>query len=154
METINIALPWAHRLDSGGSWSIKSIVHTVKTQTGASLTHPAYDITKAYVLGNTVAVESVVYIAANAAPVGQAPWIAPALWTAQAVAKTDLYITLDNDNLADQWVEKGTIASYALVAGGVDDTSYRVEAMATFKDCDCREIQLWDCVQVNVGNCN
>lgn len=154
IEKIQIAMPWHHRLPQFGQWKLRSAKHTVKQQTGSSLTQPAYDLTASYIVGATVAVGSAVYVCAVASGPAQSPWLVPANWTLQPAAKTDLYVTLDTDFVAEEWISDVQVASYALVTAGVDDTSYRVEVEATFRDCDGRLMSLWDCIQVNVIDCD
>lgn len=152
VEKKEFYLPWAHKLNPG--WTLKSVVHTVKSATGASLTQPAYDINASYVVGATVGVNDKLYVSTAAVLPAQAPWIVGSPWTLQVTTKTDLYIVLDTDNKATEWIDKPGVATWAIVSGGIKETDYRVEAMATFRDCEGREVQFWDCVTVSIKDCN
>lgn len=157
-EKIAITMPWNHRLPADGSvWRIKRAVHTVKTSTGASLAAPQYDSTATYTTGASVSYGGSLYTAAQNVPINKPPMTASGVddtyWTA-GDDNPHLYVTLDGDGAHEQWVKKDYVSSNALVAGGENDTDYRVEIKATFRDeCEGREIELWDCVLVKVLNC-
>jgi hypothetical protein len=154
VEKRPICLPWAHRLDCGGVWTLKSVTHVVKQATGASLVFPAWDATKAYAIGDKVSVGAAVYEATAVTTPGQTPWGAGAPWALTADVNADLFVSLDTDRKAVEWIDKSAVSTNAIVEGGVAETDYRVEAMATFRDCEGREVQFWDCVTVKVINCN
>lgn len=157
-EKIAVTMPWHHRLPTDGSvWRLKRVVHTVKTSTGASLAAPQYDPTATYTTSAEVSYGGKLYTAAQNVPVSKPPMTANGVDTVYWTAGGDnphLYITLDGDGAHEQWVKKDLVASNVLVAGGADDTDFRVEIKATFKDeCEGREIELWDCALVKVLNC-
>lgn len=152
VERVVAVLPWHHRLDFwAGKWTLKSVKHTVKQPTGASLAVPAYDPTLAYAAGKQVSVGTAIYQAPGGGILaGVAPWTVGNGWVLQSGLSADVYVPLDTDHLPTAWVDKQKINSSVILEGGAADTDYRVEAMATFKDCEGREIQLWDCILVRV----
>lgn len=152
VEKSVVCLPWHHRLTCGGVWTLRKVVHSIKMPTGASLATKPYDSATSYAAGDVVQHGGRVFTAA-APTAGIAPLPANAMWT-DTGASADLFIALDTDSLAMEWIDKQQVATFVTVQGGESDTDYRVEAMATFRDCDGHEIELWDCALVKVLDCS
>lgn len=155
-ERIPVCLDWAHRLDCGGIWTLRSVAHTVKNKDGTSLLIPAHNAANAYALGAQVNVGGAIYTA-NVAILAGGPSpldVGQTVWTAAGTTATDLYIPFNTDSKPQEWIDAKAVRTTALVQGGVHDTEYRVEAVATFRDCEGRTIELWDCALVKSENCN
>lgn len=151
-ERIPVCIEWSHRLDCAAPWALKSVKHTVKLNTGESLTHPQYDPSSAYSNGETVSFGGKWYTASGSVSAGTAPLPASESWV-EGGTNDDLYVALDNDNDFQEWVDKRAVSTTVLLGGGVNDTDYRVEAVATFRDCEGHTIELWDCARVKVLDC-
>ncbi len=155
-ERIPVCLDWAHRLECSGIWTLKSVRHVIKHKDGSQLAIPAHDPSRAYATGAQVSVGAAIYEAKSDVLVGgNAPLaVGQTEWGLQPAPMTDLFIPHDTDNAPSEWVDRTNVQTTVLVEAGLDDTEYRVEALATFKNCDGKTATYWDCALVSVENCD
>ena len=135
------------------SWTLKKVKHTVMTETGSALLRPQYDPSLAYAGGVTLSVGTAIYQTTGAVAAGQTPVSNPGLFALQAGTNEDLFVSYQPDFKRDEWIDPAMRATHVVVQGGQNGTSYRVEAEATFRNCDGFEQVLWDCILVDVKDC-
>lgn len=147
-------IKWAHRLpEPAGSWTLKKVKHTIKGETGSPLLRTQYDPTQAYNSGVTLAVGTAIYQTTAPVSAGQTPATHPGSYAIQVGTNTEPFIAYQSDYKRDEWIDPLMRATHVVVVGGDNGTSYRVEAEATFRNCDGIEQVLWDCVLLEVADC-